>query len=98
MFLFGVGQAYYILKQYPEAIEAFLNGLESLPSSERLHVWLSAAYGQAGQLEDAAWEADEVMTLNPDFSLKNMSEAFPFKNPEDRDHFFAGLRKAGFEG
>ena len=96
-YAFHLGQAYYILEQYPEAIQAFLKGLESLPSSERLHVWLSAAYGQAGQLEDAAWEVDEVMTLNPDFSLENMSEAFPFRKPEDSDHFFEGLRKAGFE-
>jgi len=92
---FHLGQAYYILQRYGEAIEAFKSGIESNPTSERLHVWLAAAYAQSGDIEEAKWEATQVLTLNPGFSRVRIQKAFPFKNPADREHFLDGLRKAG---
>jgi TolB-like protein/DNA-binding winged helix-turn-helix (wHTH) protein len=92
---FHLGQAYFVLRDYDKAIEALLAGIESNPASERLHIWLAAAYAQAGRMDDADWEAEQVRILNPDFSLPAIAEAFPFKDPGDRDHFVAGLRKAG---
>lgn len=92
---FHLGQAYYILRRYDEAIEAFKGGIESNPTSERLHVWLAAAYAQSGDIEEARWEATQVLTLNPGFSRVRIQKAFPFKNPADREHFLDGLRKAG---
>lgn len=92
---FHLGQAYFILKRYPEACTAFEDGLQSNPSAERLHVWLAAAYAQAGRREDAAWEAEQVLTLNPEFSLQRMQQSFPFQDPADLAHFLDGLRMAG---
>jgi TolB-like protein/DNA-binding winged helix-turn-helix (wHTH) protein/tetratricopeptide (TPR) repeat protein len=92
---FHLGQAYFVLRDYDKAIEALLSGVESNPASERLHIWLAAAYAQAGRMEDAGWEAEQVRILNPDFSLAAIAEAFPFKDPGDRDHFVGALRKAG---
>jgi TolB-like protein/DNA-binding winged helix-turn-helix (wHTH) protein/Flp pilus assembly protein TadD len=94
-YAFHLGQAYYILGRYAEAIDAFNQGIASNPASERLHVWLAAAYAQAGQSDEAEWEMDQVLTINPEFSLKRMQQAFPFKEAKDREHFIAGLRKAG---
>ncbi|MCP4409079.1 MAG: hypothetical protein GY807_15245 [Gammaproteobacteria bacterium] len=70
-------------------------GLASNPASEHLHVWQAAAYAQAGDIDEAEWEADQVLTLNPEFSLAHMQEAFPFSNPQDLEHFLEELRKAG---
>jgi len=95
-YAFHLGQAYYILGRYTEAIKAFQKGVASNPTSERLHVWLAAAYAQSGNTEDASWEVEEVLTNNPDFALTSMRDAFPFKVPGDRSHFLAGLKKAGF--
>ncbi len=92
---FHLGQAYYILRRYDEAIEAFQKGIESNPTSERLHVWLAAAYAQSGAIEEARWEATQVLTHNPDFSRVRIQKIFPFKSPADREHFLDGLRKAG---
>ena len=97
-YVFHLGQAYYILKRYDEAIETFKTGLDILPSSERLRVWLAAAYAQAGHIDDAEWEIEEVLLMNPDFSLQTIAEAFPFKRPDDQVHFLDGLRKAGAPG
>lgn len=94
---FHLGQAYFILGRYQEAIEALEQGLGTNPSSERMRVWLAAAYAQAGREEDAKWEAEQVLALNPDFSLQRIRQAFPFKDPADIEHFLDGLRTAGIE-
>lgn len=95
-YFFHLGQAYFVLRQYDEAIEALKAGLESNPASERLHVWLAASYANAGQQDDAAWEVEQVLSLNPGFSLRAIADAFPFKEEKDEANFMAGLRKAGF--
>jgi len=94
-YLFHLGQAYFVMRQYPEAIAAFKKGLESNSDSERLHVWLAAAYAQAGDIKDARWEIDQVLYVNPEFSLEKIKRSFPFKEPADLEHFMSGLRKAG---
>ena len=93
---FHLGQAYFILGQYQEAIDAFMKGLASNPSSERLRVWLAAAYARAGREDDARWEAEQVLAQNPEFSLERIKQAFPFKDPADLEHFLGALRIAGF--
>lgn len=92
---FHLGQAYFILRRYDEAIEAFSQGLLANPTSQRLHTWLAAAYAQSGQLEDAEWEANEVLMLDPDFSLQRIQEAVPLKDPAYLAQLVDGLRKAG---
>ena len=94
-YTFHLGQAYYVLGQYEDAIKALKKGIKSNPSSERLHVWLAAAYAQNGSMKEADWEAVQVLSLNPDFSLDRMRDTFPFKGPVDREHFIEGLIKAG---
>ena len=94
---FHLGQAYYVLGRYGEAIAALQQGLASNPASERLHIWLAAAYAQSGNIEDAKWEMDEVLLGNPDFNLDRLKRAFPFSDPADLEHFMEGLRKAGLE-
>ncbi|MGD8852811.1 MAG: tetratricopeptide repeat protein [Gammaproteobacteria bacterium] len=90
-----LGQALYILGRYDEAVAAFEEGLASNPASERLHVWAAAAYAQAGDMENAQWEADQITTMDPDFSLGRIEGTFPFKDPGDRERILQGLRKAG---
>lgn len=92
---FHLGQAYFILGRYQEAIEALEQGLGTNPSSERMRVWLAAAYALDGREEDARWEAEQVLTLNPDFSLQRIRQAFPFKDPADMERLLDGLRIAG---
>lgn len=95
---FHLGQAYFILERYEEAIAAFQQGLESNPSSERMRVWLAASYVRVNRLEDGQWEADQVITDNPDFDIEKIKQAFPFTNPEDLERFLSALKQAGLGG
>ena len=92
---FHVGQAYFVLKQYDEAIDAFNRGLQSRPRSQRLRLWLAAAYAQSGNIEDAQWEIEQILLLNPEFSYEKLIDIFPFKNPADLAHFLQGIQMAG---
>jgi adenylate cyclase len=94
---FHLGQAYFVLHRYDEAIAAFKQGLATNPASERLHIWLAATYAQSGNIEDAKWEIQEVLTANPGFRLDRLERAFPFSDPADLEHFMEGLRKAGLK-
>ena len=88
------GQALYVMGSYDQAIDAFLQGLERYPQSERLHVWLAAAYAQAGQKQDAQWEMDQVQSLNPEFSMSYLEEASAFHYQTDLESFLDGVRQA----
>ncbi len=93
---FHLGQAYFVLRQYEQAEDAFQQGLATNPAAERLRVWLAATYAQSGDLERANWEAEQVLATNPDFSVARMEQSFPFKDPAELKHFTDGLRLAGF--
>ena len=94
---FHLGQAYFVLHRYNEAIAAFNLGLSSNPASERMRVWLAAALAHSGDIDAAKWEGEQIMMANADFSLDRVSKAFPFKNPADNEHFLGGLRLAGLQ-
>ncbi len=94
---FHLGQAYFVLRQYEEAADAFQQGLASNPAAERLRVWLAATYAQSGDIDNANWEAEQVLSSNPDFSIARMEQSFHFKDPAELKHFTDGLRLAGFE-
>jgi DNA-binding winged helix-turn-helix (wHTH) protein/TolB-like protein/cytochrome c-type biogenesis protein CcmH/NrfG len=94
---FHLGQAYFVMGDYASAISALNEGIDSNPANERLHVWLAASFAKAGQLDDAAWEVDQVMTLDPGFTIASVRDAFPFKYDEDQANFIEALKIAGFQ-
>jgi len=94
---FHLGQAYFVLHQYQQALQAFQSGLDSNPQAERLHVWMAATYAQIGDIENASWQAEQVMSSNPDFSVARMEKSFPFKDPAELKNFIDGLRLAGLK-
>jgi TolB-like protein/Flp pilus assembly protein TadD len=89
------GQTYFTLGQYDRAIEAFEQSVERNPSSQRARMWLATSYAQAGRIEDAEWEADELLTVAPDFSVTRIGAAVPYRNPTHLAQFLDGLKKAG---
>jgi len=48
-----------------------------------------------GRIEDAQWEAEEILNLEPYFSLQTDTIAPQFQKAEDRERYQTGLRHAG---
>jgi adenylate cyclase len=86
---------HYMLKQYEAAIEAGEQAVSRDPEHYEPHMFLASAFAQLEKIDEARRHAQEVMRLNPSFSLRHYAESLPFKNKTDLDHRIAGLRKSG---
>jgi TolB-like protein/tetratricopeptide (TPR) repeat protein len=91
-YAWNLGMAYYLARRYDDAVSALRKGR---PLGAMAYRWLAAAYGQLGRELEAKAAAEEYLKRTPDFSLANHLEVLPFQRAEDREHYAAGLRKAG---
>jgi len=97
LYFVHLGRSFYFQKHYEKAVEAFLNADERNHNYITNHLWLAATYAQLGQLDDAAWEVDQIMTLDPNFSLSYWMDTRPIKRIDHRQHLLDGLHKAGIK-
>jgi Flp pilus assembly protein TadD len=86
---------YIFVGRYEEAIAAGKKAVTVTPNDYIAHMLLSAAYSLAGRQEEARIAAEEVLRLNPKFSVVLAGKMSPFKNQADREHLIGALRKAG---
>ena len=82
-------------QNYDEALIWAKKAVERAPNNFFAHINLCSVYSLLGLMEKARLEADEVMKLNPKFSLKNFEETIPYKIPEVKKQFIDALRNAG---
>ena len=87
--------AMFQLGRYEKAIGLLKRQLIRNPSSDVSHVLLAASYGHLGRLDEARAEWQEVLRINPDYSLEYRRKVLPYKNPSDFELVVDGLRKAG---
>jgi TolB-like protein/DNA-binding winged helix-turn-helix (wHTH) protein/Tfp pilus assembly protein PilF len=90
-----LGEIRFMQRQYLESASVFQRVLEINPNYMRARMWNVIALVRAGATDEAAWEATELMVSSPDFSIKQLDFAFPFKDPRVLDTLQDGLRKAG---
>lgn len=93
-YFFILGTAYFGMGRYADAVHALKEALARNPTAQRARMWLVAAFSKLGQIEDAEWEAEELLNLNPDFSVSRMAQVLPFKSREHLEVLLDGLRKA----
>ncbi len=89
------GRAHQQLGHLEQAEQLFLDVIERNAHFPGAHLTLAALYGNQGRIEDAEWEAAELLSLRPDFSLRKEAESIPYKKRENLDFYIDGLRKAG---
>jgi adenylate cyclase len=90
-----MGHAYYLLKRYDDAARLLRECVSRFPNGQMPHVYLAAASAQSGQLVEARAEAQEIVRINPGFTIGRRKRLAVYKDPKDAEHFFDGLRKAG---
>ena len=70
--------------------------LSSVPKFAASRVWLAANLAQLGRLDEARAEAAEVLRIDPKYTIDGTQMRLAhYKRPEDAEHLFDGLRKAG---
>jgi adenylate cyclase len=93
-YLMNVGIAHFAAENYDKAEVALIEAANRNPGAQRVRMWLVATYANAGKAEDAAWELQELMTLNPSFSVESIERSIPFRDETIRDRLVNGLRLA----
>jgi hypothetical protein len=56
---------------------------------------LAATLSELGQQDEAAWQVQELLTLNPAFSRSGLLLAFPLKDPDQREVVRRALAQLG---
>ena len=91
-----LGRARYMLKQYSEALPPLREFASRAPGMSLSHVWLAATLAQLGRLDEARAEAAEVLRIDPKYTIDGTQRRLAlFTRPEEAEHMFDGLRKAG---
>ena len=90
-----LGRAQFGLERYAEAEASFNRRLIRHPRSDMTRVFLASIYGHTGRHEEARRVWDEMLEINPDFSIDHLEQVLPFQDPAWFERLAGGLRKAG---
>jgi len=81
--------------KYEKAIELSKKGLRDNPDQIGIYLTLTACYSALNRIEEAHNTVNEILRINPNFSLEYYSKTQPHKNQETLDKYIEALRKAG---
>jgi adenylate cyclase len=78
-----LAQANFSLGRYETAIPLLIDRVARNPVTDASRMLLASCYGHFGRTEDtqAAWE--ELLKVNPDFSLMQRARVLPYKHDRD---------------
>ena len=100
-YLQWLGGAYRMTGRYEEALTVYNQLLDRSRKGEfpiyAAHLYLADTYAAFGKEEEARNHAEEVLRINPGFSLKEINQisAFRYKDPAHLERRLNALRKAG---
>ncbi len=90
-----LGRAYYLAGRFDEAITTLKTAIDRNYNYLPHHVHLAATYARMGQQYEAEWEVEQILALDPDFSLEFLAKTYPYKDPAHLNRLMNDLRKAG---
>jgi adenylate cyclase len=94
-FYLFLGIAYRYNGQYEKAIEMCKKALSGNPDNLGAYLSLAASYSTFNRIEDARKAVEEILRIDPDFSLEYYAKTVPLKNQEKLDKTINALRKTG---
>ena len=93
-YYFNLGRVYWQKGDYEAALKELKNAVKRSPDTYFNYLGLAAVYVLLDRQEEAEAAAKKVLEINPNFSIKIASKAWPYK-PNDLKFFVDALRKAG---
>jgi len=97
MVMANIAASHRMLGQYDESVRYYKRLIKEYPAHFSGNLGLTAVYGLMGRVEEARAQAEEVMRLNPKYSLDRWARTTRLKDPAEVERFFEGLRKAGLK-
>jgi adenylate cyclase len=101
---FGPSIYYYIFRyalmgtgRFEESISAFKKAIQRVPDNILPHIGLAATYSMMGREKEARAEAEEVLRINPKFSVDKYAKQFLLKDQSEMDKIVNALHKAGLK-
>jgi len=85
-----LGRAYFFEGDFEQALINLRAALARNPADLEAHIYLAASLMASGNRSAAEWEAQEIRSLEPSFSLRRWLESYPLSNPQYRER----LRRA----
>ena len=92
---YNLGYAYYLLEDYPRAIEYLTWALERNLNARPPRLLLIACYMEIGSIDDAEWEVDQMLTQYPNFTVDLLLKGRPMRDTPRTNRFIDLLRQAG---
>ncbi len=84
--------------RFEEAVPAYKKGLQRAPDNIIAHIGLGRTYSLMGREKEARVEAEEVLRINPKFSLDYFTKiSTPYKDQSEIDKVVNAMRKAGLK-
>jgi TolB-like protein len=87
--------AAFVGKRYEEAVVWAKKTNEENPRFPGAYRLLTSSCGQLGRLDEAKVAREKLLRLAPGMTIATTRKQVPWKNPDDRDRYLEGLRKAG---
>jgi len=91
------GHTYRFVGQYGEAAAQYQRALRVASNNILARLGLTATYSLMGRDTEARAEAEEVLRINPKFSLEAYARTVPHKNRAQLDRYLEALRQAGLK-
>jgi adenylate cyclase len=98
LWISSMSWCHYMLRRYDEALDWAQKAVRRGPHYPMGQRCLTQALAMLGRVEEAKAPLAEFLRLVPDYSYEGTKMQMPFKDPEDFEHYFAGIRKAGWDG
>jgi adenylate cyclase len=89
----ALGRAYFLAEKYEEAVAEYKKAVELNPDYRDAHIGLAATYSVLGREKEARTEVEEILRIEPNFSLKKYAKFMYFQVGLESE--IEGLRKAG---
>jgi len=89
--------ALILLRRHDEAVE-WARRSQRQPGAAQVawtHAHEASALAHLGRVDGAHSALARALAIQPTFSASFIDAVLPFKDPNDRDHYIDGLRKAG---
>jgi len=79
-YLSALGQAYFFLQEFQDAEAVLSNAIKRNADLTAAKIFFIATLSELNKVEDAKWEADQLVLTNPELNLNSLKALFPISS------------------